>query len=134
MHTGGGTLNYREYEDFQKKFRTLHRDDMYHVIRENDRTGMFSGMINIFLMAFAIGFHNNVRVPVRGTGAINHANASAISQENQDLIIVLMLDRHGDISRDDLWSAVEEYAEGGIQTLFDSLKLSEWVLDIETIL
>ena len=93
-------MNYGDYEDFQKKFRTMHRDDMYHVIRENDRTGMFSGMVDIFLMAFGIGFHNDVREPVRGSGAINHVNASAISADNQDLIIVLMIDRYGQIEKD----------------------------------
>ena len=126
-------MNYGDYEDFQKKFRTMHRDDMYHVIRENDRTGMFSGMVDIFLMAFGIGFHNDVREPVRGSGAINHVNASAISADNQDLIIVLMIDRYGQIEKDLLWSMVEEYAEGGIEMLYNSLQLSEWVLDVETI-
>lgn len=127
-------MKYAEYEDFQKKFRTLHRDDMYHVIRENDRTGLFSGMIDIFLMAFAIGFHNDKREQVKGSGAINHANSSAINADDQDLIIALMLDRHDQISKDELWSMVEEYAEGGIHILYESLKLSEWVLDVETII
>lgn len=122
-----------EYEDFQKKFRTAHRDDMYHVIRENDRTGMFQGMVDIFLVAFAIGFHYRRREPVKGSGIINHVNASAIDADNQDLIITLMLDRHKEVTKDQLWPMVEEYAEGGIPVLYESLRLSEWILDLETI-
>ena len=126
-------MNPHEYEDSRKKFRTLHRDDMYHVIRDNDRTGMFQGMVDIFLVAFAIGFRYGRREQVRGSGAINHVNSSAIDQDNQDLIIVLMLDRHEGLDSEQLWSFVEEYAEGGISILYESLRLSEWVLDLDTI-
>lgn len=126
-------MNLYEYEDYQKKFRTLHRDDMYHIIRDNDGTGMFQGMVDIFLVAFAIGFRYGKREQVRGSGAINHVNSSAIDTDNQDLIIILMLDRHEGLEREQLWQMVEEYAEGGISILYESLRLSEWVLDLDTI-
>ncbi len=127
-------MNYKDFEDFQKKFRTNHRDDMYHVIRENDSTGMFSSVVNTFLMAFAMGFHLNRRGPI-GSGAINHVNSSNTTVDQQDVIILLMLRRHPEItSKDELWSMVEEYAEGGIIALYDSLSISEWVLDVQSIL
>lgn len=127
-------MNYDEYRDFQKKFRTLHRDDMYHVIRENNDTGMFDSMVDIFLMAFAIGFHKKERQSIKGSGAINHVNASALTPEKEDLIILLMLDRHPEIKDcNQMWDAVEEYAEGGIHSLYESLRLSGWVLNIESI-
>ena len=106
---------------------------MYHIIRDNDGTGMFQGMVDIFLVAFAIGFRYGKREQVRGSGAINHVNSSAIDTDNQDLIIILMLDRHEGLEREQLWQMVEEYAEGGISILYESLRLSEWVLDLDTI-
>lgn len=127
-------MNFKDFEDFQKKFRTNHRDDMYHVIREKDQTGMFSSVVNTFLMAFAMGFHLKRREPLR-SGAINHVNASNTTVDQQDVIILLMLNRHPEITTsDELWSMVEEYAEGGIIALYDSLSISEWVLDVQSIL
>ena len=127
-------MNYRDYEYPSKKFRTLHRDDMYHVIEENDRIKMFSRVIDTFMMAFAIGFHLNKRKHVTGSDAINHTNMSYISVDNQDLIILLMLDRHPEIeTASELWSMVEDYAEFGIEVLFESLRRSDWVLDMDDV-
>lgn len=128
-------MSIKDFEDFQKKFRTMHRDDMYHVIRANDRTGMFSAVVNTFLISFAIGFHKGLRTHVGGPGAINHVNSSAMTPEQEDVIITLILDRHPDVEdKATLWSLVEEYAEGGIAVLFESLTISEWVLDIQQIM
>lgn len=131
-------MNYEKFQDFSKKFRTLQRDTMYHEIRDNDRTGIFNQMVSIFLMAFAIGFNKQIRKTTSGSGSINHVNASAIDPDTQNMIIMLMLDRHPEIDspdkRDMLWSFVEEYAEGGIGILHDSLVLSEWVLDSEAVI
>lgn len=125
----------QRYQYPEKKFRTVHRDDMYHEIRAHDRTGLFSEMVDLFLMSFAIGFHRGVCKTVSGPDAINHVNNSAVSSTNQDLIILLMLDRHPELqSREDLWKLVEAYAEGGIEILYDSLYRNEWILDIDDIL
>lgn len=127
-------MNYKEYENIKKKFVTKHRDDMYHVIRDNDDSGIFSEMTDIFLISFSIGFHRKIRKTAKGSGSINHVNCSSIPIEIQDLIILLVLDRHKEIEcSDDLWMMVEEYAEAGIEVLYESLRLSEWVLDIRTL-
>ena len=60
-------------------------------------------------------------------------NASAISADNHDLMIALMIDSHGQMEKDLLWSMVEEYAEEGIAIPYSFLQLSERVLDVETI-
>ena len=126
-------MNCRTFEQPGKKFKTCHRDDMYHVIWENDPAKLFSSMVNIFLMSFAVGFHLEKRAAL-GPGSINHVNMVNIGSDHQDLIIVLMLDRHPDLSNaQDLWAMVEEYAEYGIQVLFESLKRSDWVLDIDDV-
>lgn len=58
-----------------------------------------------------------------------------IDNDTQDLIILLMTERHPDLgSADDLWNMVEEYAESGIVTLHDSLARTEWLLDISDLL
>ena len=126
-------MNYKDYEYPGKKFRTCHRDDMYHVIRENDPTDLFSAVIDMFQMAFAIGFHLGKREPI-GAGAINHTNISSMEVSHQDLIIILMLDRHPEIpDAQALWSMVEEYAEYGIVVLYESLRRSDWVLDVDDV-
>ncbi len=134
-----------------KKFRSNYRDTKYHVILEKDRTGLFDSMTSIFLASFAIGFHNNLRKSV--SGGTNHVNLSSIGSEHHDLMILLVHDRHPeidaypikvDVDSDDsgssektrameLWSIVEEYAEGGIEELYESLFLSEWVLDVDSL-
>ena len=84
-------------------------------------------------MAFAIGFHLGKRESI-GSGAINHTNISSIEASHQDLIIILMLDRHPDIpDAQALWSMVEEYAEYGIVVLYESLRRSDWVLDVDDV-
>lgn len=127
-----------DYRDPKKKFKTLRRDSMYHPIRDNDNTGIFSQMSSIFLMAFAIGFHKGLRKGVEGVGSINHANVSAIDLDTQDMIILMILDRHQEITsteqKDQVWSLVEQYAEGGIEVLYESLRLSEWVLDTDAVI
>lgn len=124
-------MNYKDYEYPGKKFRTCHRDDMYHVIKDNDPTDLFSSIIDMFQIAFAIGFHLGKREPVGGSNAINHTNISAMKISHQDLIILLMLDRHPEIAdAQTLWNMVEEYAEYGIGVLFESLRRSDWVLDV----
>ena len=131
-------MDFEPYRDFKKKFRTLERDSMYQVIEDNDKTGVFKGKFSIFLAAFAIGFHRGITKSVSGKGSINHTNASSFDNDSMDLIIMLMLDRHPEIDspekKDQLWDLVEQYAEGGIGILFESLKLSEWVLDTKTLL
>ena len=81
------------------------------------------------------GLDGDFVLSVSGPDAINHVNNSAVSSTNQDLIILLMLDRHPELqSREDLWKLVEAYAEGGIEILYDSLYRNEWILDIDDIL
>ena len=131
-------MNPEEYRDPKKKFKTLRRDSMYHPIRDNDNTGMFNQMSSIFMMAFAIGFHRNLRKGVEGAGSINHVNASAIDIDTQDMVILMILDRHPEITtseqKDEIWDLVEQYAEGGIGVLYESLRLTEWVLDVESVI
>ena len=122
-------------DDFKlpgKKFRTCHRD-AYHEIRDNDETGLFASIIGIFLTSFSIGYHLNRRVPL-GPSAINHTNMPYINEDTQELIILLMIDRHHEIqSADELWKMVEEYSEYGISVLLDSLKNNDWMLDVDAI-
>ena len=131
-------MNLEEYRDSKKKFKTLRRDTMYHPIRDNDNTGIFNQMSSIFMMAFAIGFHRGLLKGVEGTGSINHVNISAIDLDTQDMLIMMILDRHPEITspeqKDQVWSLVEQYAEGGIEVLYESLRLSEWVLDTDSVI
>lgn len=131
-------MKLEEYRDPKKKFRTLRRDSMYFPIRDNDNTGIFGQMSSIFMMSFAIGFHRGLRKSVEGSGSINHVNISSIDIDTQDMIIMMILDRHPEISspnqKDDVWTLVEQYAEGGIEVLYESLRLSEWVLDVESLI
>lgn len=127
-------MNFEDYRTVKKKFRTNHRDDMYHALAENDVTGMFKGMTNTFLVSFAIGFHQDM-VKKLEPGAINHVNATSIDLADQDTIILLMLERHPDLKdSEELWNKVEEYAEYGITALYESMRLSEWILDIQSII
>lgn len=130
-------MSLEDYRD-NKKFRTLCRDSRYHPIRENDNTGIFRSMTSIFLMSFAIGFHRNLRNSVEGSGSVNHVNLGSIDLETQDMIILMILDRHPEITspaqKGKVWSLVEQYAEGGVEVLYDSLRLSEWVLDTDDLI
>lgn len=131
-------MSIEDYRDSTKRYRTLHRDDMYHPIRDNDQTGMFKQINSIFLMSFAIGFHRRMLESVKGGNSDNHVNNLSIDSEIQDVIILMILDRHTEITspeqKDQLWSLVEQYAEGGIKVLYESLRLSEWVLDVDSVI
>ena len=127
-------MNYKEFESSSFKFKTCHRDDMYHVIRDNDDTRMFRHVVDIFLIAFSIGFRKGSRKTI-GSGSINHVNAVNIKTDKQDLIILLMLNRHKDLEdADALWGAVGEYAEYGIEVLCESLKRCDWILDVDDLM
>lgn len=130
-------MSIEDYRDSTKRYRTLHRDDMYYPIRDNDQTGMFKQINTIFLMSFAIGFHRGLLESVKGSSD-NHVNNMSIDSEIQDVIILMVLDRHTEITspeqKDQLWSLVEQYAEGGVKVLHESLRLSEWVLDVNSVI
>ena len=126
-------MNIDEFKSPGKKFRTCYRD-VYHDIRDHDSLGLFTSIIDTFLASFAIGFHTNSRTPL-GSNSINHTNMPYIDNDTQDLIILLMAERHPDLeSADDLWNMVEEYAESGIVPLHDSIARTEWLLDISDLL
>lgn len=131
-------MNLEEYRIPDRKFKTLCRDSMYHPIRDNDNTGIFGQVSSIFLMAFAIGYHRNLRKGATGSGSINHANMTSIGIDTQDLLILMILERHPEITspeqKGEVWDLVEQYAEGGIGILYESLRLSEWVLDPDSII
>ena len=127
-------MNFEDFRSVKKKFRTNHRDDMYHILAENDVTGMFKGMPGTFMVSFAIGFHQDMAQKLE-PGAINHVNATSIDFADQDIIILLMLERYPDLKDPaELWDKVEEYAEYGITALYNSMRLSEWVLDVQSII
>lgn len=59
---------------------------------------------------------------------------SAVQDSHQNLIIILMLDRHPDLKDGaELWNMVEEYAEYGIEILYASLRRSDWILDVDDV-
>ncbi len=131
-------MNLEDYHIPERKFYTRCRDTMYHQIRENDNTGIFGQVSSVFLMAFAIGYHRDVRKGAKGKGSINHVNMTSIDIDIQDLLILMILERHAEITspeqKSEVWDLIEQYAEGGIGILYESLRLSEWVLDPASII
>lgn len=96
-----------QYIDRNKNFNTNVRETMYHEIRREDKTGIFKQVNTTFLMAFAIGYHNNIREDARGPNSINHVKSSYISENTQRTIIIMMLERHPELEvdgKDCLWS------------------------------
>lgn len=125
-----------DLRDPTRKLYTRHREDVYMRIQENDQTGIFSTYANIFLAGFAIGFHFDMKESARGNGSKNHMNMDPIPVHHQKLIIALMTERHPNefTDKDSLWTAVEDYAEYGVVRLCESLKRTDWVLDVQDVL
>jgi len=115
------------------KFKTVFRESMYFRIRDSDKTGLFSNMSMIFYSAFAIGYHFNKKTPI-ASKSINHVNLVSLDRDIKELIIRLVLKRNLELKNPkDLWREVEQYAEYGIQVIFDAWKEKE-ILDIADIL
>lgn len=121
------------------KFRSAHRDSMYHYIRENDNYNLFSkdgaGMTGLFNTAFSIGYHFDEQRPIDNKNAINHVNLVSIDRDTKELMTLLILKRKPEIEEaKDLWSEVEKYAEYGIQVLYNAFKNNGNKLIIDSIL
>ncbi len=117
------------------KPRSAYRDSMYAVIKNQDKSGLFSvkGMTKLFYTAFAIGYHFNKKEQI-AKGAINHVNLVSFDRNIKELMVLLILKRKPDIeSPKELWKEVSEYAEYGIQVLFDSWKTNN-IIDVDNIL
>ena len=115
------------------KFKTSERESMYQHLRENDETGLFTNLGDIFYTAFSIGYHFDDKKELK-KGAINHVNLVSIPQEIRELMVILVLKRNPKITNPkELWKDVELYAEYGINVLFNSWK-EKRRLDIDDIL
>jgi hypothetical protein len=116
------------------KFKSAFRDSMYEVIEKKDETGLLKGKSKIFYTAFAIGYHFNKTEPI-AKKSINHVNLVSFDRDIKELMVVLILKRHPKIKDSkELWSLVEQYAEYGIQVLFNTLKEKDNSLDINFLL
>ncbi len=115
------------------KFRSCFRDSMYAVLRKKDKTGLFGSVSEIFYTAFAIGYHFNKKTPL-SKKPINHVNLVSFDRDIKELMVMLILKKNPSISKPkELWSEVEQYAEYGIQVLYDNWKEKN-VLDINSII
>jgi len=117
------------------KFKTVFIESMYHRIMKTDQTGLFSNkpMQKLFYSAFAVGYHFNRKTPI-ATKSTNHVNLVSFSRDVKELMIRLVLKRSPELKNPkELWHEVEQYAEYGIQVIFDAWKEKE-ILDIATIL
>jgi len=117
------------------KLHTTVRDSKYHVLRDQDESGLFGqreAVREIFCMAFAIGYYFNEQKPI-GKGSINHVNIVSLDLEFKQLATLLILKRKPDITDPkELWKEIEIYAEYGIEVLFNSWK-DKGILDIADI-
>lgn len=116
------------------KFTTRHRESIYHVLRSDDTTGLFSSISNTFYTAFAIGYHFESMDKI-APKSVNHVNLTNFDRGTKELMVQLILKREPNIDDPkELWKLVEMYAEYGIQVLFNSWKKNYKMLDIEDIL
>lgn len=115
------------------KFRTAYRESMYFRIRDQDKTGLFSNMPKLFYAAFAIGYHFNKKTKI-ASKSINHVNLVSLDRDIKELMVRLVIKRNSRLKDPkDLWREVEQYAEYGIQVLFDAWK-EKGILDVDAIL
>jgi hypothetical protein len=120
------------FGDVKYKFKTQYRD-IYHMIQEKEKSGIFVSMVDLFLVAFSIGYRlDRFEKPVKAT---NHVNLVNVPSDARELIIHLITERYPVLSTaDEVWSKAEEYAEAGIGILFDSLESTGYILDIDDIM
>jgi hypothetical protein len=115
------------------KFKTAYREEMYHYLRDNDDTGLFHNIQDIFCIAFAIGYHFDKQKEIEKS-SINHVNLVSIPSEAKEMMVNLILARKPDIENPkELWKEAEKYAEYGIVVLFNSWKTKK-MLDMDDIL
>ena len=118
------------------KPRSAFTDSMYKVIRNKDKSGLFSGkggMTKLFYSAFAIGYHFNKKELI-AKGSVNHVNLISFDRKTAELMVLLILKRKPDIENPkELWKEVSEYAEYGIQILFESWKKNN-LIEVDEIL
>jgi len=115
------------------KFRTAFRESVYFRMRDQDRTGLFSNLPKIFYTAFAIGYHFNKKTPI-ASKSINHINLVSLDRSVTELMVRLVLKKSPKLEDSkDLWREVEQYAEYGIQVLFDVWK-EKGIMDVDVIL
>ena len=116
------------------KFKTAFRDSMYEVIEKKDETGLLKGKSKIFYTAFSVGYHFDKKEPI-AKKSINHVNLISFDRDIKELMVILILKRNPKIKDPkELWGLVEQYAEYGIQVLFNSWKEKDNFLDIKSLL
>jgi hypothetical protein len=122
--------------DSKYKFKSSYRDDKYHKLSEMEKSGIFKSITDTFLCAFAIGYHfDQTSVVKGGNSTVNHVNLVSIPGDVRELLLRLIRNRYPQLDTpDDIWSKVEEYAEMGIQLLYDSVSANNWMLLIDDIM
>jgi len=116
------------------KFRSAYRESMYFKMRDDDQSGLFSSISEMFYTAFAIGYHFDKQEEI-AKKSINHVNLVSLDRDIKELMVRLILKRKGDIDTPkDLWKEVEKYAEYGIQVLFNTWKDNNNSVVVESIL
>ena len=107
---------------------------MYFKMRDDDQSGLFTSISEMFYTAFAIGYHFDKQEEI-AKKSINHVNLVSLDRDIKELMVRLILKKKGDIyDPKNLWKEVEKYAEYGIQVLFNTWKDNNNSVVVESIL
>ena len=116
------------------KLKTDHRDDMYKELSLIETSGIFSGPLSErMLIAFAIGFKLGTRKSIRNSTPF--INVSTLDKDTRRLLLTMVSRRHPEIEDyTQLWDTVGEYAESGIEVLYNAVKTNNDYFSIRSII
>jgi len=104
------------------------------VLRNKDKTGLFRDVTSTFLLAVAVGLYFN-KTKSNTKGAINHVNLPSLDKSAIDVLTTMIIHKNPDVkSHEEVCKLMNNYAEYGINVIFNSWKHNNFLFDINKLI